>query len=250
MGIDYIKNFTYTVTETDILEFMSSFSAEDWNSTPRCFSEGDNEVEIIRELKTDLNKHRCYLCCQGDFLVNKMLHFSGILNNDYKFACETCDKSFKCKSALTKHKYQHVGTNFERNQNKQNKRVQVRENNQNKRVRVRKNNRNKRAHVRENNPNKRVHVKETNQNKRVHVKENNQNIRVHVKENNQNIRVHVKENNQNKRVHVKKNNQNIRVHVKENNQNIRVDMDPKQVNPYTFCFQNSYWYTIGPSIVK
>ncbi|KFM58891.1 Zinc finger protein 337, partial [Stegodyphus mimosarum] len=198
----------------DVLEFMSSFSVEDWNSTPRFFSEDDNEVEIIRELKTDLNKHRCYLCCQGDFLVNKMLHFSGILNNEYKFACETCDRSFKCKSALTKHQYQHVDTNFERNQSNQNKRLGVRENNQNRRVR--KNNQNKRVLVRENNQNKRVLVRENNQNKRVLVRRENQNKRGHVRENNQNKSIHVRKNNQNKLVHVRENNQNKCVHVREN----------------------------------
>ncbi|GFX15539.1 hypothetical protein TNCV_3304681 [Trichonephila clavipes] len=66
-----------------------------------------NEVEVIKELKINLDKHNCDLCCKGTFLLNRLLEFGGIVNDKNKFACDICYEGFRTRSDLTKHKKIH-----------------------------------------------------------------------------------------------------------------------------------------------
>ncbi|GFQ69203.1 hypothetical protein TNCT_457831 [Trichonephila clavata] len=66
-----------------------------------------NEVEFIKELKINLDKHNCDLCIKGTFLLNRLLEFGGIINEENKFACDTCYKGFRTRSLLIKHKKTH-----------------------------------------------------------------------------------------------------------------------------------------------
>ncbi|GFS51854.1 hypothetical protein TNIN_195531 [Trichonephila inaurata madagascariensis] len=66
-----------------------------------------NEVEVIKELKINLDKHNCDLCCKGTFLLNRLLEFGGILNDKNKFACDICCVGFRTKYGVTKHKKMH-----------------------------------------------------------------------------------------------------------------------------------------------
>ncbi|GIY57575.1 hypothetical protein CDAR_623311 [Caerostris darwini] len=99
-----------TSTMHDIEEYMASFSNTNGNSTDSLINldSSSDEVEIIQELKINLDNHQCDLCCKGTFLVNKLLEFGGVLNDKLKHACDICNQGFKTKSSLTKHKKLHA----------------------------------------------------------------------------------------------------------------------------------------------
>ncbi|GIY94530.1 uncharacterized protein CEXT_338341 [Caerostris extrusa] len=99
-----------TSTMHDIEEYMASFSNTNGNSTNSLINldSSSDEVEIIQELKINLDNHQCDLCCKGTFLVNKLLQFGGVLNDKLKHACDICNQGFKTKSSLTKHKKLHA----------------------------------------------------------------------------------------------------------------------------------------------
>ncbi|XP_015903841.2 adult enhancer factor 1 [Parasteatoda tepidariorum] len=75
-------------------------------------SDSDSEIEIIQELKVTYTEHKCNLCSEGEFLIDRLLRYGGVLNDKHKFACEICDKGFAQKSSLTKHLKKHSKTNI------------------------------------------------------------------------------------------------------------------------------------------
>ncbi|GBN38009.1 hypothetical protein AVEN_232934-1 [Araneus ventricosus] len=99
----------------DIEEYMASICDQNGiadnsilNATTSCDDDcSSGEVEIIKELKVNLEKHECALCCEGTFLVNKLLQFGGVLNDKHKHACDICNTGFKTKADVNKHKKLH-----------------------------------------------------------------------------------------------------------------------------------------------
>ena len=63
----------------------------------------DDEVEIVEELTVTTEDHRCNICNEGEFLIDKLLRFGGLINEKYKFVCDKCDKNFEQKSKLNEH---------------------------------------------------------------------------------------------------------------------------------------------------
>ncbi|XP_055942607.1 zinc finger protein 62-like [Argiope bruennichi] len=104
-----------TSSMPDIEEYMASICDQNGktvdnihNITTSCDDEcSSDEVEVIKELKVNLDKHECDLCCEGTFLVNKLLQFGGVLNDEYKHACDICNVGFKTKADVYKHKKLH-----------------------------------------------------------------------------------------------------------------------------------------------
>ncbi|CAL1290594.1 unnamed protein product [Larinioides sclopetarius] len=104
-----------TSSVPDIEEYMASICDQNGiaddsvlNASTSCddaCSSGD--VEVIKELKVNLDIHECNLCCEGAFLVNKLLQFGGVLNDKYKHACDICNTGFRTKADLKKHKKLH-----------------------------------------------------------------------------------------------------------------------------------------------
>lgn len=67
-------------------------------------SDESDDIQIIKELKTPVAvDHRCDLCCEGEFLIDRTLRFAGLINDKYRFVCDKCDKNFIQKSELNKH---------------------------------------------------------------------------------------------------------------------------------------------------
>lgn len=63
----------------------------------------DEEVEIVNEMTVTTEDHRCDLCNEGEFLIDKLLRFGGLINEKYKFVCDKCDENFEHKSKLKEH---------------------------------------------------------------------------------------------------------------------------------------------------
>ncbi|KAF8788358.1 NADH dehydrogenase flavoprotein like [Argiope bruennichi] len=107
--------FVICSNQRDIEEYMASICDQNGktvdnihNITTSCDDEcSSDEVEVIKELKVNLDKHECDLCCEGTFLVNKLLQFGGVLNDEYKHACDICNVGFKTKADVYKHKKLH-----------------------------------------------------------------------------------------------------------------------------------------------
>jgi len=108
------------IVANSILEVTNNLSTEEGttvsdnstsvNDTFLWEESSDSDVEIIKELKVNLDDHNCDLCCEGLFLANRLMQFGGISNTKLKYVCEICDKGYKYKSGLDKHLKSHIET--------------------------------------------------------------------------------------------------------------------------------------------
>lgn len=78
----------------------------------------DDEITIVKELHVTLENHRCDLCCEGEFLIERLLKFGGLINKKYKFVCDKCDSNFQHQSLLIRHSSRCTGPIISRRDNK------------------------------------------------------------------------------------------------------------------------------------
>lgn len=94
-----------TSSSKDFFEYMANLNDLDNSHTVSSSTDdsSDSEVEIIKELIVKQEDHRCDLCCEGEFLIDRLQRFGGLIDEKHKFVCDKCDKNFMYKSELNKH---------------------------------------------------------------------------------------------------------------------------------------------------
>lgn len=91
-------------SDGDFIQYMASInSTQNGVINIDSSASDDEEVEIVKEMTVITEDHKCDLCNEGEFLIDKLLRFGGLINEKYKFVCDKCDTNFELKSKLKEH---------------------------------------------------------------------------------------------------------------------------------------------------